>query len=638
MAKSQSRSSGSKRQALVIGGLAVLVLGVTGGALWSIYHSSPASAGVARTVAVARGVVQESVSASGNISPVESENVNFSTGGTVTSLDVSAGEQVKAGQVLATVDPAQAQANLQSAEASLEAAQATLAQDEQGGSSAQLAQNSVSLSQAESQLTTDEQTLSSDQTTVTEAEQQLTADEALGCPPASGSANSASSDNSGSSDSGSGSSGSGSSGSGSGSGSDSGTGSGSAFTASADVAPTATTDSATSVMTTTAQLDGSVGGAGSYWFQYGTTTSYGSTTASESTPGGAVSADVTGLSPDTTYIFRLVASNAAGTTYGSPDFLSTAESSCVVDQQDVTADQQTVERQQATISDQEQSISATEDGQAVQPSTVAAAQAQVAQAQLTVNTDKTAVTGTTLVAPISGTIITLNGTLGESVSGSGDSAASSSSSSGSGSGSGGSGSSGTGSSSSSSSAFLTIENLHQLEVEVDFPEADATNIAVGQPSTITLAALPDTEVAGKVVAVSDVSTVSDNVVYYEETVALDNPPATVRDGMTALVSVIVATASDVLEVPSAAITTTGTFSTVTEKTGNSTEVVRVTLGLVGNSTTQITSGVTLGETLVEPTATVSSTAGSTSTGGGTSRFGGGGGAFTGGGGGGFAGG
>jgi len=56
----------------------------------------------------------------------------------------------------------------------------------------------------------------------------------------------------------------------------------------------------------------------------------------------------------------------------------------------------------------------------------------------------------------------------------------------------------------------------------------------------------------------------------------------------------------------------------------------VTVGLVGNSTTQILSGVTAGEKLVEPTATISSgTTGTTS----PTRIGGGGG-----GGGGFVGG
>jgi hypothetical protein len=57
----------------------------------------------------------------------------------------------------------------------------------------------------------------------------------------------------------------------------------------------------------------------------------------------------------------------------------------------------------------------------------------------------------------------------------------------------------------------------------------------------------------------------------------------------------------------------------------------VTVGLVGNSTTQILSGVTAGEKLVEPTATISSSSGTTGSTGVRGGLGGGGG-FVGGGG------
>jgi len=55
-------------------------------------------------------------------------------------------------------------------------------------------------------------------------------------------------------------------------------------------------------------------------FQYGTTTTYGSTTPSHSYHGGTtlpISANIAGLSPNTTYHFRVVGTNIGGTTYGS---------------------------------------------------------------------------------------------------------------------------------------------------------------------------------------------------------------------------------------------------------------------------------------------------------------------------------
>jgi macrolide-specific efflux system membrane fusion protein len=170
----------------------------------------------------------------------------------------------------------------------------------------------------------------------------------------------------------------------------------------------------------------------------------------------------------------------------------------------------------------------------------------------------------------------------------------------------GSGSSSTGSSTSGSGLF-TIDSLGQLEIVAGFAEADATNIAVGQPVTITFPALTNTEVAGRVVAVSLTSTVVSSVVTYDETIALINPPSSVKQGMSADVSVVVQTVGNALYVPSAAITTTGTVSTVEVlKNGKETQQ-RVTTGLVGNSDSQITSGLTAGEVVVEPTVSVAST-------------------------------
>jgi hypothetical protein len=56
------------------------------------------------------------------------------------------------------------------------------------------------------------------------------------------------------------------------------------------------------------------------YFQYGTTTSYGHTTATQTTTGNTyqnVAANISGLSASTTYHFRTVAINSAGTVYGA---------------------------------------------------------------------------------------------------------------------------------------------------------------------------------------------------------------------------------------------------------------------------------------------------------------------------------
>jgi PKD repeat protein len=89
-------------------------------------------------------------------------------------------------------------------------------------------------------------------------------------------------------------------------------------------APTATTGSATNVTSNSATLNATVnpnGLATTVYFQWGTSPSYGNSTSSQSIGSGTntvnVSANLSGLSPDTTYYYRIVATNSAGTTYGS---------------------------------------------------------------------------------------------------------------------------------------------------------------------------------------------------------------------------------------------------------------------------------------------------------------------------------
>jgi hypothetical protein len=89
-------------------------------------------------------------------------------------------------------------------------------------------------------------------------------------------------------------------------------------------APTATTTAATNVGSASATLNGSVApnqNETTYYFEYGSSTAYGTKTAVQGPLNGKndkkVSADLSGLAPSTTYHFRLVATNPAGTSNGA---------------------------------------------------------------------------------------------------------------------------------------------------------------------------------------------------------------------------------------------------------------------------------------------------------------------------------
>jgi hypothetical protein len=84
-----------------------------------------------------------------------------------------------------------------------------------------------------------------------------------------------------------------------------------------------TTNAASSITSSSATLNGTVNPNGlttMVHFEYGTTTSYGFTTVSQTKTGNTtqgVSANITALSPNTTYHFRLVGTNSGGTRHGS---------------------------------------------------------------------------------------------------------------------------------------------------------------------------------------------------------------------------------------------------------------------------------------------------------------------------------
>ena len=296
-------------------------------------------------------------------------------------------------------------------------------------------------------------------------------------------------------------------------------------------------------------------------------------------------------------------------------------------------DQQSIQNAQNSLSSAQNNLATTAAGNnakaAPTPASVDSAQAQVDSAQANLATAQKNEANAVLTAPRDGTITAVNGLVGQTVSAGSTTSASTGTSASAASGN---------SSSSSSSAFITLDDTSSLQVVAGFAEVDASKVQVGQPATITLNALPNQSIPGQVTKVDVNSTVVSNVVTYNVTTTLTNAPTGVKPGMTASVSVVVGEQSNVLELPTADISTRGGQSTVTLLRAGKQITQVVTTGLVGDQTTEITSGVNQGDVVVAPSVSISSTGAGTGTNRTGGGIGGGGGVFFGGGGGGGGGG
>ncbi len=223
---------------------------------------------------------------------------------------------------------------------------------------------------------------------------------------------------------------------------------------------------------------------------------------------------------------------------------------------------------------------------------IAQAQAQVTSAQVQVDQARVSLAQTTLRAPVAGTVTSISGTVGEDSSSATGSTSSST----------------TGSSSSSSttaSGFVVIQGITHLQVTSMVAEADAAKVQVGDSATVTFSAL-DESARGRVTSIDLQDTVSNNVVEYGVTVTLSDAPRKVRLGQTASVSIVTGVARNVLTVPSSAVTSVGNNSTVTVLQNGQQSVRPVQVGLVGDSSTEITGGLSEGDVVLLTTGTGSS--------------------------------
>lgn len=99
----------------------IVLLGIAGGIF---YYTTRSTGPVIQTAQVKKEDIKTTVSSSGTLTPKESANLKFKTGGKLAYLNVKQGDKVFAGQVLAGLDSADLAINLQQAQNSYRARQA----------------------------------------------------------------------------------------------------------------------------------------------------------------------------------------------------------------------------------------------------------------------------------------------------------------------------------------------------------------------------------------------------------------------------------------------------------------------------------------------------------------------------------
>ncbi len=130
-------------------------------------------------------------------------------------------------------------------------------------------------------------------------------------------------------------------------------------------------------------------------------------------------------------------------------------------------------------------------------------------------------------------------------------------------------------------------------------EVDIPKVKEGQKATITIDSIGDKTFTGKVVAVDRVGTTSNGVINYPVLVQFDNSVPEILPNMSASVNIILDTKTDVLVVPNSALITSndGSASVRILKNGKE-ETVPVVVGISSDTSTEIVSGLSEGETVI----------------------------------------
>lgn len=204
--------------------------------------------------------------------------------------------------------------------------------------------------------------------------------------------------------------------------------------------------------------------------------------------------------------------------------------------------------------------------------TRALAEAQVKQAELNLEAAKQRLTDAVLTSPIAGTVSELNVKVGEQV--------------------------GTG----ALRPAAVVADLSSFHIDVGIDENSIGTLQTEQPVAITIDALPDEQLTGRVDYIAPTATDNAGVVTYKVIIGLDPTELPVRGGMSANADVITEVRDNVLIVPNWTIRIdrqTGKAYVYVQR-GDKVEEIEIATGLRNANESEVVSGLNEGEVLVVP--------------------------------------
>jgi HlyD family secretion protein len=196
---------------------------------------------------------------------------------------------------------------------------------------------------------------------------------------------------------------------------------------------------------------------------------------------------------------------------------------------------------------------------------ILSAQQRVVSANTTLANAEDALEGATITAPIAGRILAVSGKVGSQVN--------------------------------SGSTFITLAGTATMQINAQFPEADADNLKVGQAAAVTLADQDGKTFKAAVAEVDPIGTSDGTMVRYgvQLAFAAAGQPQNLLVGQSATVAVTTGSKAGVLRVPSTAVHDVAGPSGTILKNGVQ---VKVGIGLRGDQYTEITSGLAEGDQVV----------------------------------------